>query len=342
MTGLILGIETSCDETAAAIVENGRHIRASAVASQLELHKKYGGVVPELASRRHVETLLPVLDEAFDGAGVTPAEIDAVAVTQGPGLVGALLVGVTAAKALAFAWSKPLVAVNHLAGHLYANFLGEHQPEFPAVCLIASGGHSDLLLVEGHLKGRLLGRTRDDAAGEAFDKVARLLGLGYPGGPAIDRLARDGDPGAISFPRALQGEETYDFSFSGLKTAVMVYLRQQEQAGRPVNLADVAASFQQAVVDSLVERTIRAARAHGVRQVLLAGGVAANSVLRREMTEACRAADLRLAIPPVELCTDNAAMIAAAGYHLFRQGLRAGWEVDVAPQLAEVFPRHDE
>ena len=303
---LVLGIESSCDETAAAIVRDGRHELANVVASQVELHAETGGVVPEVASRQHVHWIVPVVRRALSDAAVTMEQLDGVAATRGPGLIGSLLVGFSAAKAFAWARGLPIVGVNHLEGHVYANWLGEDEPRFPLVALIVSGGHTDLLLMRDHLSYERLGRTRDDAAGEAFDKVARILGLGYPGGPAVDRAAQAGDPTRAPLPRAWL-PETYDFSFSGLKTAVM---RMWSAAERPA-AEDVAASFQESVVDVLVEKTRRAAEEHGVQTVLLAGGVAANRRLRERMAAA---SPVPLIIPPMRLCTDNAAMIAAAGW----------------------------
>jgi N6-L-threonylcarbamoyladenine synthase len=328
---LILGIESSCDETAAAVVAGGRRVLSNIIASQVDLHKKYGGVVPEIASRKHLEAVLPTIEEALATAGVTLQQIDAIAVTHGPGLVGALLVGLSAAKALAFATEKPLVGVNHLHGHIAANFLVENPPEFPLVCLVVSGGHTDLIYMEGHHHMELLGRTRDDAAGEAFDKVARSVGLGYPGGPQVEKLATQGDPTAVPLPHA-RTEGPYDFSFSGLKTAVLQYA----QRTGPLNdqqRADLAASFQRAVTGVLAEKTLKAARAKGVRQVILAGGVAANGALRQAMREALEPHGIRLGYPAPVLCTDNAAMIAAAGHYLFEAGVRSELDLNAVPSL---------
>ena len=314
----VLAIETSCDETAAAVVEDGRRVLSSVVSSQVDLHARYGGVVPELAGRAHVELLTPVVAEALLEAGVENREdgrpgLDAIAATVGPGLIGALLVGVSAAKAMALAWGLPFVGVNHLEGHLAAAFLEEPELEFPLVVLLVSGGHTMLVLMEGPGRYGLLGQTIDDAAGEAFDKVARFLGLGYPGGPVIDRISIEGDPKAVEFPRALM-DEGYDFSFSGLKTAVITYVRKNPDA--PV--ADVAASFQEAVVDVLVSKARRAALDLGVKGLCLAGGVAANSLLRERTLDVCIAEGLRPFIPSRSLCTDNAAMI----------GVAAAWRLD--------------
>lgn len=330
MSVRILGIESSCDETSAAVVTDGRIIESNVIASQVDLHRQYGGVVPEIASRKHVELVLPVVREALQRASASLNDIDAVAVTAGPGLVGALLVGLSAAKALAWARELPLVDVNHLRGHIYANFLAKPNLDFPLLCLIVSGGHTDLVYLEGHDRLRLLGQTRDDAAGEAFDKVARVLGLSYPGGPQVDRLAQRGDPEAIAFPRSYLEEGSLDFSFSGLKTAVINY-QQGPRPHRPP--ADVAASFQAAVAEVLVDKTMQAARQLGVRKVLLAGGVAANSALRRAMDREAARRGLEVTYPPLELCTDNAAMIAAAGYFLYQGGHRAGWDLNAQANL---------
>ena len=317
----VLAIETSCDETAAAVVEDGRHVLSSVVSSQVDLHARYGGVVPELAGRAHVELLTPVVAAALLEAGVENRDdgrpaLDAVAATIGPGLIGALLVGVSAAKAMALAWGLPFVGVNHLEGHLAAAFLEEPDLEFPLVVLLVSGGHTMLVLMEGPGSYRLLGQTIDDAAGEAFDKVARYLGLGYPGGPVIDQVSIDGDPKAAEFPRALI-EEGYDFSFSGLKTAVITYVRKNPDAA----VADVAASFQEAVVDVLVTKARGAALDLGVKGLCLAGGVAANSLLRERTLDVCIAEGLRPFIPSRSLCTDNAAMIGvAAAWRLAAEG----------------------
>ena len=305
----ILGIETSCDETAAAVVADARHVLSSVVSSQIDLHAQYGGVVPEIASRAHVEWLTPVVARALVESGIGDEHVDAVAATVGPGLVGALLVGVSAAKALALVWDVPFVAVNHLEAHLYAAFLEEPAIELPIVVLLVSGGHTLLVLMEGPGRYRLLGSTIDDAAGEAFDKVARYLGLGYPGGPAIDVIAMDGDPKAIAFPRAIL-HDGYDFSFSGLKTAVVNHVRKNPDVATP----DVAASFQEAVVDVLITKARRAAQEYGAKGLCLGGGVAANSQLRERMLDACMADGLHGFLPSRSMCTDNAAMVAAAGW----------------------------
>jgi len=331
---LILGLETSCDETAVAVVENGRRIRSNLISSQVDLHSRYGGVVPEIASRRHLEIINPLLDEAMEEAGVEPSDLSALAVSHGPGLVGALLVGVTTAKALAYVWERPLVPVNHLAGHLYANYLNVDKVEHPYVGLITSGGHTDLLYSPREGEMQLLGGTRDDAAGEAFDKIARRLDLGYPGGPAIDALAQKGDPQAVELPRAyLDKEGRFDFSFSGLKTAVLNCLHWWEQKGLELPLADLAASFQQAIVDMLVDKTINAVREKQPASLLLSGGVAANSALRHQMQErlAREAPGVAYLCPPPRLCTDNAAMLAAAAHFLYREGRFASLDLNADP-----------
>jgi N6-L-threonylcarbamoyladenine synthase len=328
----ILGIETSCDETAAAVVQDGRRLLSNVIASQARLHDRYGGVVPEVASRQHLAALLPVIQAALDEASCRPRDLDAVAVTCGPGLAGSLLVGVSAAKALAYAWDLPLIAVNHLEAHLYANWIdaeGSHgdPPPFPLLGLIVSGGHTDLVLMADHGRLKRLGRTRDDAAGEAFDKVARLLGLGFPGGPAIERTAAAATAKpSMRLPRAWLGESD-DFSFSGLKTAVLHLTR--GESGPPPPLGETAAAFQEAVVDVLAQKTARAAAREGVRGVLLSGGVAANGPLRRELASR---APVPLYVPSPVLCTDNGAMVAACACYRFDAG-RAGWDLDVRPSL---------
>ena len=335
---LILGIETSCDETAAAVVQEGRRILANVVASQMELHARYGGVFPEVASRQHILTILPVLSQALGEAGIGWHDLTAVAVTRGPGLAGSLLVGVNVAKAIAWARGLPLIGVNHLEGHVYSNWLevpsGANPaayvpPQLPALLLIVSGGHTELVLMRDHGTYERLGGTLDDAAGEAFDKVARLLNLGYPGGPAIQRAAEGGDPMAFPLPRAwLPG--TYDFSFSGLKTAVLRLVQQDARPLDPVKVRDLAASFQWAVADVLVEKTRQAAMATGARHVCVCGGVAANATLRREMRSRL---PIPVSVPPLFLCTDNAAMVACAGHYRYLRGDRAGWDLDVVANL---------
>ncbi len=328
---IVLGIETSCDETAAAVVEDGRRALSDVVATQIEIHRRWGGVVPELASRNHVVQIMPVIDEALSRAGVGPEALDAVAVTSGPGLVGALLVGVQAAKALALAWGKPLVGVNHLEGHLVAAFLGDPAPVFPYLGLVVSGGHTSLYAAHGFGDYRLLGQTRDDAAGEAFDKGAKLLGLPYPGGVAIDKLAKEGDRDAVRFPKAIVKGSDLDFSFSGLKTALLHHVKKH---GVPAaqGLADLCASYQEAIVRALVEKAFRAARRLQFERLVLSGGVAANSRLRAAV--AAKAAEydgMSAILPPVKLCTDNAAMIAVAGTHAYARGARAGAELAADP-----------
>ena len=324
----ILGIETSCDETAAAVVEDGAKTLSSVVSSQVDLHARFGGVVPEIASRAHVDLLTPVVAEALLHAGMEGPDVDAVAATVGPGLIGSLLVGVSHAKALALAWGVPFVGVNHLEGHLYASLLEEPELKLPAVVLLVSGGHTMLILMEGHGQYRLLGQTIDDAAGEAFDKVARYLGLGYPGGPAIDSVAVDGDPKAIAFPRGLK-DEGYNFSFSGLKTSVITYVRKHPD----VLTTDVAASFQEAVVDVLVTKARRAAKETGAKALCLAGGVAANSLLRERALDACIADGLSAYLPSRAMCTDNAAMIAAAAWWRLRSDGPTALDAGADPTL---------
>lgn len=321
----ILGIETSCDETAVAVVEDGRVLRSNIIATQTDMHAKYGGVVPEAAARAHLGAMVPVVDSALESASVDWGDLDAVAVTRGPGLAGALLIGVNAAKALSFARGLPLIAVNHLEGHVYANWLVDQaEPEFPLVCLIVSGGHSDLVLMTDHGRYQRLGRTRDDAAGEAFDKAARMLGLGFPGGPLIQRAAESGDPKKFQIPRAwLRG--TYDFSFSGVKTAL---LRIVEQQDADIPVADLAAAFQESLVDVLATKTIDAARTHGAKLVALAGGVAANGPLRSRVQDL---SPVPVLIPPISLCTDNGAMIAAAAHFHFEAGSFAALDIDALP-----------
>ncbi|MEH6947500.1 tRNA (adenosine(37)-N6)-threonylcarbamoyltransferase complex transferase subunit TsaD [Peribacillus asahii] len=328
---IILGIETSCDETAAAVIKNGTDILSNVVASQIESHKRFGGVVPEIASRHHVEQITIVIEEALQQANITYEDIDAIAVTEGPGLVGALLIGVNAAKAIAFAHGIPLVGVHHIAGHIYANRLIQ-EIQYPALSLVVSGGHTELVLLKESGSFQVIGETRDDAAGEAYDKVARTLNLPYPGGPHIDRLAHEGTP-SIKLPRAwLEG--SYDFSFSGLKSAVINTLHNAEQRGEEIKPEDLAASFQQSVIEVLVTKTISAAKEYGVKQLLLAGGVAANKGLRATLTEAFKEVpEVELIIPPLSLCTDNAAMIGAAGSILFEKGKRSNLALNGNPGL---------
>lgn len=330
---LILGIESSCDETAAAVVRDGRYVLSNVINTQIALHKKFGGVVPEVASRRHIETIDAVIDEALKEAGVTFKDVDAIAVTYGPGLVGALLVGVSAAKALAFALNKPLVPVHHIKGHIMANFVEHKELEPPFICLVASGGHSHIVSVEDYTKFKIMGRTRDDAAGEAFDKIARVLGLGYPGGPLIDSLAKEGNPEAVKFPRVRLDNNSLDFSFSGVKTAVINYLHKAEQNGEEYNKADIAASFQDAVTDVLCWHTIEAARNKGSKIITLAGGVASNSALREKMTRFADKNGINVLYPKPVLCTDNAVMIGCAGYYEYLAGNIADMTLNAVPSL---------
>ena len=330
---LILGIESSCDETAAAVVRDGREVLSSVINTQIAIHKKFGGVVPEVASRKHIEVIDDVLDEALKEAGVTFDDIDAIAVTYGPGLVGALLVGVSAAKGLAYALNKPLVPVHHIKGHITANYVAHRDLEPPFVCLVASGGHSHIVYAEDYTHYEIMGRTRDDAAGEAFDKIARVLGLGYPGGPLIDKLAKEGDPKAVAFPRVRMDGTSLDFSFSGVKTAVLNYLHKLDQNGETYNKADIAASFQDAVTDVLCEHTIEAALMKNSNIIAIAGGVAANSALRAKMTEMAGKKGIKVLYPEPVLCTDNAVMIACAGYYEYLAGERADLTLNAVPSL---------
>lgn len=318
---LILAVESSCDETSVSVIENGNQIRSNIVLSQIESHKRFGGVVPEVASRHHVEGITRTIDRALQDAHVTMDSIDAVAVTQGPGLIGALLVGINAAKALAFAYDKPLIPVHHIAGHIYANNL-EQGMNFPLIALIVSGGHTELIYMKDHLSFEVIGETRDDAVGEAYDKVARTLGLNYPGGPQIDRLANEGND-TYNFPRVWLERDSFDFSFSGLKSAVINALHNQRQKNEMIVDADVATSFQNSVVEVLVGKTIQACEAYDVDQLIVAGGVASNSGLRKELIEACKTKNIHLAIPSSKLCTDNAAMIGAAAHYLYLNDVRA-------------------
>lgn len=329
---LILGIESSCDETAAAVVKNGREVLSNIISSQIVIHRKYGGVVPEIASRKHIENVMPVIDEALMKAKITLEDVDAVAVTYGPGLVGALLVGLSAAKSLAWAIDKPLIGVNHLEGHVFANFLNEKDLEPPFMALVVSGGHTALLKVTGYNEFELLGQSRDDAAGEAFDKIARVMGLPYPGGPEIERLALQGNPLAIQFPKA-RLDNPFEFSFSGLKSAVLNYLHNEEQAGRPVNYSDVAASFQHAVVEALCERAVYAMQHTGLKNIVLAGGVSANKVLQNTLAETMNKIGCHLVHPTHILCTDNAVMIACRGYFMYEAGLFSPLDLNAQPNL---------
>ncbi|MCQ2549124.1 MAG: tRNA (adenosine(37)-N6)-threonylcarbamoyltransferase complex transferase subunit TsaD [Lachnospiraceae bacterium] len=329
----ILAIESSCDETAASVVKNGRTICSNVISSQIALHTLYGGVVPEIASRKHIEKINQVVDQALEEAQLTFDDITAIAVTYGPGLVGALLVGVSYAKALAFALKKPLVGVHHIEGHISANYIENKELEPPFICLVVSGGHSHLVKVVDYGEYEILGRTRDDAAGEAFDKVARAIGLGYPGGPKIDKVSNEGNPDAIHFPRAKVAENEYDFSFSGLKSAVLNYLNSCEMKGESISQADVAASFQKAVVDVLVEHSMHAVKEAGVTKFAIAGGVASNSHLRDALVAACEKEKILFYKPSPIYCTDNAAMIGVAAFYEYQKGVRHGWDLNACPGL---------
>lgn len=330
---LILAIESSCDETAAAVVKNGRTVLSDIISSQIDLHTLYGGVVPEIASRKHMEQINQVIEQALSQAKVSLDDITAIAVTYGPGLVGALLVGVAEAKAIAYAKKKPLVGVHHIEGHISANYIDNPDLEPPFICLVVSGGHTHLVKVEDYGKYIILGKTRDDAAGEAYDKVARAVGLGYPGGPKIDKLAREGNKDAIKFPRAHVEGAPYDFSFSGLKSAVLNYINSCEMKQEEINRADLVASFQNAVVESLVSRVIAVAKEYGIDKIAIAGGVASNSALREAMIEACMENHFKFYKPSPVLCTDNAAMIGAAGYYDYMNGIRSGLDLNAVPNL---------
>ena len=330
---LILAIESSCDETAAAVVKNGREVLSNVINTQIAIHTEYGGVVPEIASRKHIENINPVIKKALEDAGVTLDDIDAIGVTYGPGLVGALLVGVAEAKAIAFAKNKPLVGVHHIEGHISANYVENKELEPPFVALVVSGGHTHLVKVNDYGEYEIVGRTRDDAAGEAFDKVARAIGLGYPGGPKIDKLAKEGNPDAIEFPRAHVDDAHYDFSFSGIKSAVLNYINSANMQGKEINHADVAASFQKAVVDALVSRAVRLAKECGMDKLAIAGGVASNSALRAAVQEECAKNNIKFYSPSPVLCTDNAAMIGAAAYYEYIKGVRHGYDLNAVPNL---------
>lgn len=330
---LILAIESSCDETAASVVKNGRCVLSNIISSQIAIHTLYGGVVPEIASRKHIEKINQVVEAALKEADVTLNDIDAIGVTYGPGLVGALLVGVAEAKAIAYAKKKPLVGVHHIEGHVSANYIEHPDLEPPFLCEIISGGHTHLVIVKDYGSFEILGRTRDDAAGEAFDKVARAIGLGYPGGPKIDKLAKEGNPHAIDFPRAHMEDAPYDFSFSGVKSAVLNHLNKCRMTGEPIVEADIAASFQQAVVDVLVDNAIRAAKDYHMDRLAIAGGVASNGALRAAMEAACEKEGIRFYRPSPIFCTDNAAMIGVAAYYEYQKGTRHGWDLNAVPNL---------
>ena len=330
---LILGIESSCDETAAAVIKNGRTVLSNVISSQIELHTLYGGVVPEIASRKHIEKINQVIEEALSEANVTLDDLDAIAVTYGPGLVGALLVGVAEAKAICFAKDIPLVGVHHIEGHVSANYIEHSDLEPPFLCFIVSGGHTHLVLVKAYGEYEIIGRTRDDAVGEAFDKVARAIGLGYPGGPKIDKLAKEGNGDAIRFPKAKIEDAPYDFSFSGVKSAVLNHINGCKMKGEEIVEADIAASFQKAVTDVLVEKTIAAAKAYKMDKIAIAGGVASNSALRQSMKVACDRENFYLSYPSPIYCTDNGAMIGVAGYYEYMKGTRHGWDLNAVPNL---------
>lgn len=330
---LILAIESSCDETAAAVVKNGREVLSNIISSQIEIHKSYGGVVPEIASRKHIEKINQVIEEALLKAEVTLDDIDAIGVTYGPGLVGALLVGVAEAKAIAYAKNIPLVGVHHIEGHISANFIENKELEPPFVCLVVSGGHTHLVCVKDYGEYEIIGRTRDDAAGEAFDKVARAIGLGYPGGPKIDKLSKEGNAEAITFPKAHISDAPYDFSFSGVKSAVLNYINGCQMKGETFNRADIAASFQKSVTDVLVENAMRAVDEYGLKKFAIAGGVASNSTLRAAMKKACEEKNIEFYYPSPIFCTDNAAMIGVAAYYEYQKGTRHGWDLNAVPNL---------
>ena len=329
-----LALETSCDETSAAVIQDGRQILSNIISTQVPIHRKFGGVVPEIASRQHIEYVMPIIKEALDTAHVSLQEIDHIGVTYGPGLVGALLVGVAAAKALSFALDKPLVGVNHMEGHIFANFLSHPELEPPFLALVVSGGHTQLVKIEGYNTFTLLGQTRDDAAGEAFDKIARVMGYPYPGGPQIDKLAKDGNPDAIAFPKALHEKHNFEFSFSGLKSAVLNNLHTQEQRKQPYDVHDVAASFQKTVVETLVEKTMDAAAYCGMNKIAVAGGVSANSALAAAMEQACAAHGYSFYRPEPVLCTDNGAMIGCRAYYMALEGHFADLTLNAKPALA--------
>lgn len=330
---LILAIESSCDETAASVIKNGRTVLSNIISSQIDLHKLYGGVVPEIASRKHIEKINQVIEEALKEAGVTLDDLDAIGVTYGPGLVGALLVGVAEAKAISFAKDLPLVGVHHIEGHISANYIENPDLEPPFLCLVVSGGHTHLVIVKDYGKFEILGRTRDDAAGEAFDKVARAIGLGYPGGPKIDRLSKEGNPYAMNFPKAKVEDAPYDFSFSGVKSAVLNHINKCKMQGIPVVEADVTASFQRCVVEVLVEHAIAAAKDYHIDKLAIAGGVASNQTLRTAMQQACEKNHIQFYHPSPIFCTDNAAMIGVAAYYEYQKGTRHGWDLNAVPNL---------
>lgn len=333
MSDLIMGIETSCDETAAAIVEDGKKIISNVVASQISIHQKYGGVVPEIASRKHMEYIIPVIDKALEESEKKITDLSAIAVTYGPGLIGSLLVGLSVAKAMAYAQNIPLIGINHLEAHIYANFLEHTEIKPPFICLIVSGGHTSLVYMRNFGEYKLLGQTKDDAAGEVFDKIAKVLDLGYPGGPITEKLAKKGDPSSIKFPRPILNDKSYDFSFSGLKTAVIYYIKELKEENKNIPVSDILASFQQAVIDVLVKKTIKAALKFKTKQIILAGGVAANNSLRREIKEKADLLNIKVFYPSIFLCTDNAAMVASAGYYKFKENKKSSLNLDAVSRL---------
>jgi N6-L-threonylcarbamoyladenine synthase len=336
MPDLIMGVETSCDETAVAIVEDGKKIISNIIASQIKVHQKYGGVVPEIASRKHMECIIPVIDKALSESGKKLSDLSGIAVTYGPGLIGSLLVGLSVAKAIAYAQNIPLIGVNHLEAHIYANFLEHKGIKTPLICLIVSGGHTSLVYIKDFRKYKLLGQTKDDAAGEVFDKIAKVLDLDYPGGPIVEQLAKEGNSSLIKFPRPLLNDGSYDFSFSGLKTAVIYYIKELKEKNKIIPVKDILSSFQQAVVDVLVEKTLRAALEFKTKQIILAGGVAANNSLRRKIKEKASLLNIKVFYPSLSLCTDNAAMVASAGYYKLKENKKSSLDLDVVSRLSLV------
>ncbi len=333
MSDLIMGIETSCDETAAAIVEDGKKIISNVVASQISIHQKYGGVVPEIASRKHMEYIIPVIDRALDESEKKLSDLSAIAVTYGPGLIGSLLVGLSVAKAMAYAQNIPLIGINHLEAHIYANLLEHNEIKPPFVCLVVSGGHTSLVYIRHFGEYKLLGQTKDDAAGEVFDKIAKVLDLGYPGGPITEKLANEGDPYSIKFPRPILNDKSYDFSFSGLKTSVIYHIKELKKENKNVPVRDILASFQQAVIDVLAGKTIEAALKFKTKQIILAGGVAANSALRSELKKKANLLGIKVFYPSTFLCTDNAAMVASVGYYKLKENIKSSFSLDAVSRL---------
>ena len=336
MSDLIMGIETSCDETAAAIVEDGKNIISNIVASQITIHQKYGGVVPEIASRKHIEYIIPVINKALSDSGKKLTDLSGIAVTYGPGLIGSLLVGLSVAKAIAYAQNIPLIGVNHLEAHIYANLLEHKEIQPPLVCLIISGGHTSLVYIKDFGEYKSLGQTKDDAAGEVFDKIAKILNLGYPGGPIIEKLAKEGNSSLIEFPRPLINDKNYDFSFSGLKTAVIYYIKRLKEEDKILPIRDILASFQQAVIDVLIEKTIKATLNFKTKQIVLAGGVAANSSLRKEIREKVNSLEIKVFYPSFSLCTDNAAMVASVGFYKLKENKKSALNLDAVSRLSLV------